>query len=1183
VEFKLLGSLEVRDRGQALALGGVKQRALLAVLLLRANQVVSRDRLIDELWGEGSPPNAGHRLETVVSRLRQAVGLGQVLVTRAGGYVLMVDPDRVDAHRFEQLLDRGRAANASGRPGEAAVVLGEALSLWRGEVLGDLAYLPFARFEAERLEELRLAAVEERVEARLALGEHRAVISELEGLTVAEPLRERPRGQLMLALYRSGRQADALEAYRCARAYLAEELGLEPGPELKALQARILAHAPELEPAPRDGPAIPMPTTVLSRLRDSRLFGRRVELSRCAAESQRVGRGEQRTVLIAGEPGIGKTRLAAELASKLHAEGMTVLWGRCDPDLGLPYQPFVEILAHFARFSPQRVWADQGARYVNELARLVPELAGSVSPGLTPAEQSDGAHRHVMFAAVETVLRNAALERPLALIVDDLQWADKPTVLLLRYLLLASQPMPAMVVATYRSTEQETQRAVDTLLADLRRQPGVEWLTLGGIPPEHAIEMAQDLAQEPLDPAGARLVRGLWEQTDGNPFFIGEIVRSLNESGGVNRAGRALAAGGRPAVIMPTSVRETIAARVRRMGARAAQVLSAAAVIGTEFDVELLAQACHTEEDQLAEVLDCAAAAALITELPGTGMRYAFEHQLIALALYDALGAARRRVMHAGVLEGLERLLGDHERHQRIGEFARHALNGVPIVAAGKSVEYARLAGERALEQLAPQEAKRWFEEALTSQERSARDGTRDDRDQRHCDVLIGRGIAQLQVGDPDFRATLLRAGALARRRGDGDQLVRAALGNARFFTEFGKVDVDRVEMLEAALATVGHADSASRARLLALLACELTSSGDWQRRRELSDESLAIATRLGDPRTVSDVLKQRFLTIWTPATLAQRIVETDRQLAIAEELNDPVAVFYALHWRAAAAVEAGELNLARELGERQTELAQRLRLPTLSFIAAYPRFTLALARGRLEKAEQSVEEVWRLAADIEQPETTALVAGEMLNLRFEQGRLAELEPLIAEQVEANPGIPAFRAALTLARSEAGMRDQALSVLSAEAATDFSELRYDWSWLVGMACYAQAVATLGDRDAAAKLHMLLDPWRDQVAFNVFTVWGLVERLLGNLDRVLGRYDNAEKALVRAAERHEEMGAPIWLARTRLDLGRLLLERGQDTLRAGELLGQARASARDLGCASIERQAGALLGDPRRLA
>jgi predicted ATPase/DNA-binding SARP family transcriptional activator len=313
VEFCLLGPLEVRDRGSLLPLGGVRQRALLVLLLLRVNEVVSRDRLIDELWREESAQNGGHRLEVLVSRLRKTVGLGELLVTRPGGYGLKVDPGSVDARRFEALLERGRLANRAGRPERAAVLLAEGLGLWRGEALGDLAYLPFARVEAERLEELRLAAVEERIDARLALGEHTELIGELDKLLAEQPTRERIAGQLMLALYRCERQADALQVYKRTRSTLVEELGLEPGPGLRELERSILQQDARLEPPPRSeaGPPVKLPVPATP------FIGRARELAQLTA----LLRGDHvRLLTLTGAGGSGKTRLALHLAQTIARE-----------------------------------------------------------------------------------------------------------------------------------------------------------------------------------------------------------------------------------------------------------------------------------------------------------------------------------------------------------------------------------------------------------------------------------------------------------------------------------------------------------------------------------------------------------------------------------------------------------------------------------------------------------------------------------------------------------------------------------------------------------------------------------------------------------------------------------------------------------------------------------------------
>jgi DNA-binding SARP family transcriptional activator/ABC-type transport system substrate-binding protein len=247
MEFRLLGPVDAVRGDHSLPLGGPKPRALLAVLLLHANEVVSRDRLIEGLWPDREPGSADHSLDVQISRLRKALEPDDVLLTRGGGYVLQVDPHAIDASRFEGLLESGRRANAAGRPQKALDDLEAALGLWRGEPLGDLAYEDFARSEVERLDELRRVAIEEQIDAELTLGRHDTLVPKLEALTAKHPLRERLRGQSMLALYRSGRQAEALRVYADTRRRLVDELGIEPSPQLRELEQAILRQDPSLD------------------------------------------------------------------------------------------------------------------------------------------------------------------------------------------------------------------------------------------------------------------------------------------------------------------------------------------------------------------------------------------------------------------------------------------------------------------------------------------------------------------------------------------------------------------------------------------------------------------------------------------------------------------------------------------------------------------------------------------------------------------------------------------------------------------------------------------------------------------------------------------------------------------------------------------------------------------------
>jgi DNA-binding SARP family transcriptional activator len=325
MEFRILGPLEALGEGGAVVLGGSKQRALLALLLLHVNETLTSDRLIDELWGEDPPATAAKTVQMHVSRLRKALAAHNgatsdgLIVTRERGYELRLDPEQLDLHRFERLAAAGRGALAQGAPERAVPALARALSLWRGRALSDLSQEPFAEREAARLDDLRVAAFEQLIEAKLALGRHEEVVGQLEALIREHPYRERLRAQLMLALYRSDRQADALQAYQDTRTKLVADLGIEPGERLRDLERAVLAQDPALA-APVTEPVELPPELDLGTL----LAGREADLVWLREQWARARRGAGRLVLLAGSDGMGKTRLAAELAREVHSYGGAV-------------------------------------------------------------------------------------------------------------------------------------------------------------------------------------------------------------------------------------------------------------------------------------------------------------------------------------------------------------------------------------------------------------------------------------------------------------------------------------------------------------------------------------------------------------------------------------------------------------------------------------------------------------------------------------------------------------------------------------------------------------------------------------------------------------------------------------------------------------------------------------------
>jgi len=412
MDYRILGPLEAFDGERQLPLGGARQRAVLALLLLHGNETLTRDVIVDELWGESPPPTAGKVLQNCVSALRKELP-ADTIRTVSGAYELVLEPDELDRDRFERLLAEGRAALETGDPAEASDQLRRALALWRGAPLSDLTYELFTRDEIKRLEELHVAALEDRIEAELALGHHDELVPELEALVTKHPLRERLRGQLMLALYRAGRQAEALEAYRAGRRTLFAELGIEPGHALRELEHAILAQVPALDVARRR----PQPVQRPGRAAASPFEGRAEELGLLEAGLDDALAGRGRLFVVVGDAGTGKSRLADELASSAKERGARILWGRGWAGGGAPaYWPWTQALRD-ALPTPSSDEPDEQFRF---------------------------------FEAVTRALREQAAAQPILLVLDDLQAADEASILLLEFVATELPEISALVVALGR-------------------------------------------------------------------------------------------------------------------------------------------------------------------------------------------------------------------------------------------------------------------------------------------------------------------------------------------------------------------------------------------------------------------------------------------------------------------------------------------------------------------------------------------------------------------------------------------------------------------------------------------------------------------------------------------------------------------------------------------------------------
>lgn len=1140
--LRILGPVEVWEGDQRVALGGPRQLTLFAFLVLHANRGVSRDALIDAVWGPARS-DADNRLQMAIARLRKALepitsDVDPRLQTVRGGYLLSIAPGELDADAFHAGVHAGMRALDAREPARAADLLCEALELWRGPPLAEVAFEDFAQGEIRRLEELRIRALECRIDAELQLGRHADLIGELEGLLVETPTREHVAGQLMLALYRCGRQGDALDVYQRVRAALAAELGLEPGPALKALQIEILEQAASLgvplghkELGSRGVSASGARAPIPIRLRPSAppvFADRRREreaLARALSEAVNLGR---QAAFVTGEPGIGKTRLVSEFAQDAYADGALVLAGRCDDVLRLPYQPFVEALEHLIAYAPAELLQRHIAEYGESIARLVPALHATEARMV--AEEPSESERYVLFRAIEGLISAACEDGPVLLVLEDLHWAELPTLELLRRLLISPRTWPLMLLSTCRVDGLGEDHPLRELLADLHREPHVLRLDLTGLERADVAELLAGMGDAQRGTPDLLLAQTLEVSTNGNPFFITELVRSLAETGAlITEDGRLrLADGVELTDHLPVSISETLARRLGRMNEDVRRCLGVAAVLGEEFDLDLVSEVADAES--ASDAVRHAVEEGVLIEVPGRRARFRFAHTLMQRYLYRELGSARQTDLHRQIALAIE---GRADRAgSQFAELARHWMGaGDPEVET--ALRYSILAGDDALAMLAPDEARRWYEGSLDLLAR-----TREAREVQRCELLIKRGEAERQAGDRRFRGTLLEAVEIAQRIGDEDKLVRAALANTRGMqSETGIVDEGRLSTLDSALRIVGDGDSAERARLLSMQAAELMYSGEWERRVGLSDEALAIGRRLDDSDALSTVLNMRFVTLLAPETLAERRANTIEAVAVAERLSDPLVRFYAYHWRAYACIEGGDILSARSWASREQDIADRFRQPTTLWLRRADEANLAIIAGKLDLADELATAALEAGRD-SQPDALVCFAAQQASIAFERGRLGELVPLLEQAVLDNPGVPGFRATLALALSEAARAEEARKLFEQAAASSFRDLPYDVTWLAAACIYAHVGSSLGDAVAATALYRMLEPWSEQIAFPAFGVWGPVSLYLGSLALVFGDVDAARRHLLEAARAAIRAGAPIWEAHAAGQLERL---------------------------------------------
>jgi DNA-binding SARP family transcriptional activator len=1129
VEFRILGPLEASEGGVPVELGGTKQRALLAMLLLAANRVVSTERLIDGLWEE-PPANPVKAVQVYVSRLRRALG-GAAPTSRPPGYLLQVAAGQCDLDRFQRLRE-----DAGLDPASAAEKLRQALALWRGAALDEFAFEPFARAERVRLEEERLGALEERIDAELAQGCHAALIGELEALVADQPRRERVRAQLMLALYRCGRQADALAIYQAGRRLLVGELGIEPGRALQELERAILHQDPSLELVAQQ--------EVAAEISRGVFVGRGRELEQLSAGLDDAFAGRGRLFLVAGEPGIGKSWLADALLARARARGARVLVGRCWEAGGAPaYWPWVQSLRPYIRGTPpERIREQLGAGgsdlapWFPELQQLFPDLPERLAPELEGA-------RFRLFDAASSFLKAAASSRPIVLFLDDLHAADEPSLLLLRFVVRDLGESRLFVLGAYRDVDPTIRDPLSNALHELVREPVTRRIDLRGLAEQEVEEYLTRSCDRPHDPAVAEQIH---TETEGHPLFVAEVTRLLDEAGGLRKPAAAAR------LRIPRGVRDVIGRRLGSLPVDSQRTLAAASVLGREFSINVLARLSGVTNAALLDVLDEALAARFIGEVPGASGRLRFAHALFRDTIYQDLTASRRLLLHRQAGEALETVYANRvDTH--LAELAHHFAAAAPAGTAGKAISYARRAADRAATQLAFEEAARLYRLALDLIVDDASTGPWEEGE-----LLLALAEVQARAGEmPRAKETFLQVAELAAKVGAGELLARAALGyGGRLLYARATESDPLVILLTRAGEALGPEDSPLRVQVLArhanAVSQELPETSD-----RLTAEALTQARRLQDPATVAYAISARLYATRAPSKLDERWALTGELV----QATDKERAFEGHAYRTIISFARGDIAGIRADLAAMTRLADELSQPSQRWWVAATSATLALLEGRFDTAEPLTEEARILGQHAQNYDARNFFQLQRFALRREQGRLAEVLPDLEQSAQADPSRAILRCALAIASWELGRQQQARDLLHQLAAKDYAQLPVNNDWLLSAALLAELIAYTNDSERAESLYRRLSSYEDLNIDTEEASTGAVARYLGLLTTTVRRYDQAARHFESALAMNRRMGAQPWVARTQHDYAQMLLARNQpgDAKYAEELRARAHAT------------------------
>ncbi len=928
--------------------------------------------------------------------------------------------------------------------------------------------------------------------------------------------------------------------------------------ELKGLPAPVAA----VEVGWRDTsePSIPFPPPLAEAMQLS-FVGRAAEREKLAALWQRAQEGERRVALIAGEPGIGKTRLTAELARAAADAGAVVLFGRSEEDLSAPFQPWVQVLRHWCSHADAETLRAELGADASLLSRLVPELSRRLEIPPSAATSLDPeSDRLAQFEAIDALLANLSRGAPLVVVLDDLHWADKPSLVLLRSLVRSPRPAALLLLGTYRETDLARTHPLAELLADLRREPRVERVLLRGLSPEDVSALVASRGQQ--EPP-AEFVAALHAETEGNPFFLDEVLRHLAETGALRREdGRWTSDRRIDELGIPEGVREVVGRRLSRLSETANQALGVAAVIGREFDAAVIEAAGGPSGDGLLDALDEAAGARLIAPIPGTFARFAFSHALVRQTLYQELGTTRRVRLHWRIGEALEkRSVAAPE--ELLSSIAHHLCEGALAGDASRAIDVTLRAGERA-------DALAALEEVivLTTRALGLLDQTGLEAPEKRYRAWMLRGLAEIRLGLPSYRTSYAAAIEIAQSLGRPAWRARAVWESTPLDGDPAADQRTRARLAEA-LAELPSGDGSERCLLLSRLAM------GWvvppEERNPLADEALAMARRLGGALELDRALIAKSQLLYGSPHV-EEFAAIEREARALDSLPgvraQPRSYFLYLH---SLRADRPSFLAARAEFERVIQSRRLAYAPVHGWYAMD-----ALARGRFAEARQQAVLTRDAVAGI--GGGALFFAAVVTAARLEEGRLAQHLRGIEEFVApAPPAYHAYRCVPTALRAALGEREAARRELAELVADGFAALwRHNQGWPMALRHLSDAAALLGDEPAARALEAELADYSGLmlVAWTGTHLEGAADRALGQVLAVQGRLDEACQRYEKALALEEGFEGWALAARTRFWWARALAERGAsgDLAQARELLDACLASTRKFGMAHLTEQA-----------